>query len=330
MNLRQKVITIVLLCAWAAIFAGEYMLAPIMYPFHQVTPVELWNSVSLGASFVGMDRSYVVIFEPGLEGPLYFRVADADIDRDFPRILAQLASGSGPLQGSDCAEGFQRWSELPAPKGAHELLIQIQIAKLDRIGRDIPSALPYWASLATESRARIDKAHRYGLTAAFEIFWLCALASLLAYPFVREYSFTRLLICWSAVPLLFHLPYFLAFASQSIPGLGPRGGILYPWLIWFSGGTVQHPWEMAFRNACPPLLQAISQDSGPLDLTGFKISVSTVGPLLTLYYTLAMAAISTLFHFARHLHFTRTRPRAFEAVFSANPPTTIAHQQESA
>jgi hypothetical protein len=330
MNLRRKHITIALLFTWAAIIAGEYLLSPVMYPIQQITPPEFWNSISQGASVVGVDRGDFVIVEPGMEGFLYSRTPRADIDRDFPRIVAQLTSGAGPLQESDCAQAFVRWSELPAPKGAQSLLTLTQIVKLDRIRRDHPSAFPFWSSLATEARARIDKAHRYGLTAAFEIFWLCALASLLAYPFVREYSFTRLLICWSAVPLLFHLPYFLAFASQSIPGLGPRGGILYPWLIWFSGGTVQHPWEMAFRNACPPLLQAISQDSGPLDLTGFKVSVSTVGPLLTLYYTLAMAAISTLFHFACHLHFTRTRPRAFEVVFSGNPPTTIPHQQESA
>lgn len=146
----------------------------------------------------------------------------------------------------------------------------------------------------------VQSAHFYWANVPFEILYLSALLWWLAWPCLRGSHWIRHYLHLALFPVLFYLPYWLGYCIASMPPWGPGGGILYPWLLWFS----QPSWittglDWHFLLAVPPLLSVINQGSSLTfhDFALFHTSVDLHGPVDVALRSLMLVGSIGVVHF---------------------------------
>jgi hypothetical protein len=301
MEKRQKIVAGFFLLGVAPLLVAEGCLASIMFPIRTVPGEQFWDQTASttlagppwgGAGFyVSADHGHFVYASFGYHGLLLSRVSVADAERLLAAAETQLRprAAAGDTM-DDGAEAYRRWQAVPGPVGrtVERYFTLVRAAQLDRIRSANPAAAASHLGDERDAKEMIAKTHRYWATVSFDAAWLVLVLACALLPFWRHPTLLRFASTWTLLPLLFHAPHFLGFASFARPPWGPTGGVLYPWLLFLSGGTWLKPWEVTFLNAMPHPLAFLSQDpAGPvLSITG----APGRGPLLVLYETIAAIA----------------------------------------
>jgi hypothetical protein len=258
----------------------------------------------------------------GLHGQRLYHVPEAEVMKSFPFVTQELERRAISANPNDfVARAYARWKETASPNDmtpqrlfdliADELLSQIRSYPPMRA---YPLAGDSVITAREDFRRSLDKADFYWATTLFEFIFLSALLIYVIMPLARNRPGWRLVAHWATAPVLFYAPFWLGYASRTRSPWGPNGGIVYPWLLWFSGqpaanaGWENAGWELGFFKSMPPLLSPISQDiSGPIvSLTGSSIP----GPLYASYIVaLCGLTAATIIFVPRFMGYRRRRRR---------------------
>src|SRR5207249_389065 len=128
------------------------------------------------------------------------------------------------------------------------------------------SAFSYYYELASDGdfRFRWVRARWYWAAVAFEGLYLGGLVLFFFWPLLRDQGRLAWACRVGALLFLLMLPVYLGYASNAYSSDGPKGGIVYPWLIVHLRGNWFPALDRNILFYTPPLLESLSPLPGPM------------------------------------------------------------------
>jgi hypothetical protein len=257
----------------------------------------------------------------------------AEAMRDWPDVIkAWDARAAAGIPDDYLAAAFEKWKALPAAEKYPEQLMKcMNDAKDAHMAAEYPqqTQAAFDTKFQQEWLAReSQKSRRYWMNFGFEFILLDSLAWLALWPFLRRSSVFRTLLHLILVPFIFLLPAWLGYSPFMISGVGPAGGIVYPWLLVYTRPMqFDLAWEWHILSRMPRLLDGINQSPaiGWRDRADWKmVTVSVPGPLEAFLAGLALCVLYLFIRMiARQLREARLRLPGFE-VLAPTPSNTAA------
>jgi hypothetical protein len=306
-----------------------------MYPITPGTSDDFWSCYLLtspsgkphrpsGSAFI--EEGYACYAPVSMDSVWSYRVPLDEAMKHFPTVLERLEQqAADPNNTSIAAEGYRRWKALPAERqrgheGLAAAIDDAHIASLLKV--DILGVGWFHHYHHAELRKQVERAHHYWANFVFELLFFCALIWFILWPALKNGGFWRWLLHLSITPFLFIFPSWLGYCGvNNIGGIGPAGGILYPYFTFFFPRLDGlYYWEIAFVRALPKFLEPINQTHYDMKMTlspPWQISASFIGPFEIL---LISASIAVLMLFTKYLslRFAKYRlthqPRGFEVI----------------
>jgi hypothetical protein len=310
------------------------VLAKPMYPLPRGTSADFWCGAT-GAQIKGMDDSPISVCFDGdfayytpasMDSTWTYWLPKEEAMRDFPEVVKQLEVKAGdPANVDAAAAGYRRWRALPmVEQNAERLMMNFEDEKLRGLLAR-PDVGPGVAWFITDyyriMTTQIERSHLYWANAVFEFLWLGGLIWFSLWPFIHGKSLFRKTFHAALIPFLLLLPAWLGYCAVLGGGVGPAGGILYPWFTIFA--RCDHPsWDLAFYEHMPHLLDHINQGAAwPVAeaLRSSGTSALAAGPVgalvVSVFLVLAILGIRALSILVNR---PARRRQGFEVVMSPN------------
>lgn len=284
------------------------LLAPRMAPVRPGSTAIFWkvaSGVDLAGhgpdTTLGLRMAYVVdsdwvAYEMGhLHGSELFSVPQADAADQFAAVVEQLAMDVQQGEENVYTVGFAKWQALAKPsRDLKSLVASMNQAKRERIAaRDI-ELLASWVAQEQQFLQRWNRARWYWANIAFEWLFFSGLALFAVCPLMRRRSSAyRWAFHEGLLPLLFMSPVYLGYATYSFTSAGPRGGIVYPFLLMFAPRGYCNAADRWILAHLPQLLEPLSTPIGSwIALTGRGMP----GPTVVIITSVAVAAVTFSIH----------------------------------
>jgi hypothetical protein len=341
------------LALWTAVlftllvFATLCLLAKRMRPVSAGTSDGFWSSAVAVAPHGGAEGRGIAVIEgstayyapPSMDSAWLYEIPRERVMADWPLVLRALdARAAAGIEDDAVARGYQTWKTLAAEsRNVDHLIGCIDDAIALKVGKELSTALPanYFTAEHDWLRVQAGKTRRYWANFLFELLFLAGLGWFALWPLIHKCSFFRTLIHLAITPSLFLAPAWMGYCGVCANGVGPAGGILYPWLITFI-----HPfqfdvsWDQAFFRWVPKWLDGLNQSPAwSLDEMLRFFPVILPGPLEA---ALAGVGPCILFAVARvmvdQVRQARLRRRGFEVLptptASSTAPESVPRDSE--
>jgi hypothetical protein len=241
-----------------------------------------------------------------MDGSWLYGIRREEAMRDWPLILKALEDRAAKGEPDDAvAAGFQEWKLLPTENRDLEHLtpcIDDAIEAKVRSENPAISPLSYFEEGRKRVRQHVIMSHRYWINFIFELLLLVGLGWFVVWPTIRDLRPWRHLLHLFVAPIFFLMPAWMGYCPFIVAGVGPAGGIVYPWLLApFRDVRFDFPWDGPFFHAIPKLLDGINQ--GPAisweDAFSLRISMGLVpGPFDAAIAGLGLCGTYLLFRLA--------------------------------
>jgi hypothetical protein len=289
----------VVLAVILAMGAALLRLTPIMNPVREGDPATFWlhaAKIDVGVEkpwlswgdFYQPRHDWLVYYTQEIHGQRLYRVKASEAVALFPKVVDRLGNAPPGILYPDVEKGFQEWLRTrTGPDDVAGFLAKLREAELARRRQDGSGLYEYVRSNEEAFSERWERIQRYPWNVRFEFLFLAGLILFMAWPWLRGAGRVGWAVHLGLLPILFFLPYWLGYARSTFTSIGPSGGILYPWLLGMFGGLPWTSLDTTILRSLPPVLEPLSQTSGPMfSLTFFRgvglLAATGMGVLLGL------------------------------------------------
>jgi hypothetical protein len=269
------------------------LLAKVMLPVKEGNSADFWNDAcgvdiggaekdTLGGVYQPRDGWYIYYVQ-GFDQQFLFRVPRDQAVAAFPEVVRKIKISASRTNAPPIvrrAAAILDRNSSTADLRPDEFLSLINDDRLRALRERDPSLYAYEASDEQAFEARWLKIRHYWMNVVFESAYFGGLSLFVLWPWLRRRSGW----CWGvhlgSLPVLLMLPYYCGYATWTFTGVGPSGGIFYPWVIFcfrdFPIWTGADQW--ALENV-PKFLAPLSQSPGPMLASS---GGGTLGPVTAL------------------------------------------------
>jgi hypothetical protein len=280
------------------IAASLTWLSPRMNPLRKGTSDRFWYvatgvqlspgaQVNLPGKAEVFDDRWAVYEECHAHGSEIYYVPYDNVKPDLANVLAELElrrdrNPESPTVAAYVA--YVSWrDQRPSPENASGLVNLIQDRHLKSSEHPDIAA---WHNLFFQQKWM--RAKWYWVRFPFEWVYLSGLIVFLLWPAIMNQP------CWNwawrlaCSPILFMTPAYLGYATWSVTGDGPTGGIVYPFLLRLLGRGSLTQDELYLLRHMPPLLEPASDFSAG---SIYQFDIPLLGPVSAIALGLQVAAL---------------------------------------
>jgi len=227
---------------------------------------------------------WYIYYQLGMDEEFLFRVPRAQAVTAFPEVvrkikLSALRTNALPMVVGRAAAVLDRYPPV-AGLTPERFLSLIHGERLQDLRNKDPSLYDYEVQIEQAFEARWNQIRHYWMNVVFESAYFGGLILFVFWPWLRKRGGWAWAIHLGSLPVLLMLPYYCGYATWTLTGVGPSGGILYPWVVfWFRDFPIWTGADQWSLENIPKFLLPLSQDPGPM----LAISVrGALGPVTAL------------------------------------------------
>jgi hypothetical protein len=248
-------------------------LAAPMAPLHRGDAAAFWSRATgvdapstFGGIYAPRDGAYLY-YDQANTGQNIFWVPAAEVIADFPRVIGRV-----------------RETEYPS-NGLGRICWTIAALEHDPSAADDPDKFlaAIREQMLNAAKERDERIHRffldqertfsnwwmqirdYWMNFVFESVFFAGLTLFALQPWLRKRGAVQFAVHLAFVPLLLFVPFYLGYCGWCFTSIGPRGGILYPWvLMQFRPLAKSTPLDEWLLGRLPQVLAPMTQSPGPI------------------------------------------------------------------
>ncbi|MCP4246915.1 MAG: hypothetical protein GY778_07685 [bacterium] len=228
-----------------------------------------------------MDEQWAAYDSQHFHGSIVHALPVTDALADFDAVVEALRRAHERGDDNAFVNGYVEWRDSDDEgNDAPALLESIkQVRQQDRFKRDI-KFVAYALADDRQFWQRWRRADWYWANIVIEWAFLSGLVYFVLWPGIRNRSALRWATHFGLLPVLFLFPTYLGYATFTFTSVGPSGGILYPFLLWYACRGFFTEFDSWVLARLPQILEPLSTPIGSwLSLTGMGMPGPTCAVL---------------------------------------------------
>lgn len=289
---RLRVLAQVLTLLVALVSGGVlYLLMPRMAPIQRGSAVQFWRAAA-GVRLQEQDdetwlgHAHLIgnvwgIYEiTHWHGSELYSAPPQEVMPYFDKVVELLRKDHEQGKDTLFVRGYLKWCKIHFQQRDAEALVQsIHIEWQEKWAAQGSDMLAVHLMGEELFRKRLRQSDWYWACVVFEWTLFTGLAWFAMSPILRRRSPMRLAFQTALVPTLFMMPTYLGYATAAFTSAGPRGGVLYPFLLRFVRGGSTSQSDQWLLVHLPQILEPLSPSIGQPAVLSF---LGIPGPTSTL------------------------------------------------
>jgi hypothetical protein len=326
-TLAQSLTLLVALASGVAL----WFLTPRMAPIQPGSAVKFWQAAGVRLEVKndddwGGNNAYFIddewaAYEIGhWHGSELYSVPLKEVMPYFDKVVELLREDHEQGKDTVAVRGYIKWCEIHfQQRNAQALVASNNNEWQEKLAAQGSGVLAVHLMDEELFWKRWRQSHWYWACVAFEWTLFTGLAWFAAWPILHRRSPLRLAFQAAVVPTLFLLPTYLGYATAAFTSAGPRGGVLYPFLLGFTRGGSMGKFDQWLLNRLPQILEPLSPSIGqPMALTGLGMPGPTSTLIAGVVLGLAILGMSAWIRGANFRSDPLNRPSTFAGLATAD------------